>query len=220
MSVKATFTAAVRRFALGAAVAGGLGVAGSAQAAPELQWINPLEPCWGDCKLHIYSGVFIRTGLTTIIKEVRTPFNVDYDDDYFVGGAVSRPVLKIGDFAQVEPELGVGQRFGEQDEQEVWAAVYLRYTKFPWNDRLLTTVAINTGVNYATDISAKEIQRSGNLKGDRLLHYLAPEVTFAHPDNPDLQLVFRLHHRSGGYGVISETKGGAQYGTVGIKIPF
>lgn len=192
----------------------------AAQAAPELYWINPTEPCWGDCRFHVYGGVFVRTGLTTVVKEVRTPFQWRYDDDYIGAAAVSRPVLEIGKFAQVETELGVGQRFGEQDETEIWGAVYLRQKKFPWNRWVVTTAAINTGINYATDISAKEVQRSGNLKGSKLLHYLAPEITFAHPDNPDVQLILRLHHRSGGYGLISDTKGGAQYATVGVRIPF
>jgi hypothetical protein len=208
------------RIAAASALAFAIAAPGAAQAAPELYWINPTEPCWGDCKAHVYGGVFVRTGLTTIAKELRTPFQWRYDSDYLVAGAVSRPVLEIGSFAQAELELGLGQRFGEQDEQEVWGALYLRQKKFPWNGYVVTTVAINTGLNYATGISAKEVQRSGNLKGSKLLHYLAPEITLAHPDYPDIEFVFRLHHRSGGYGVISDTKGGAQYATVGVRVPF
>ncbi len=58
-----------------------------------------------------------------------TPWDWSYDtDDYLVGAKVSRKLISIGKVVHIEPELGIGQRFGEQHETEVWAALYLRNT--------------------------------------------------------------------------------------------
>jgi hypothetical protein len=52
------------------------------------------------------------------------------------------------------------------------------------------------------------------------MHYLAPEITLAAPSRPDLELVFRFHHRSGVWGIVSDAWGGAQYASVGLRLRF
>ena len=52
------------------------------------------------------------------------------------------------------------------------------------------------------------------------MHYFAPELTFAMPSHPNVELVFRMHHRSGIFGLVSDAWGGAQYATVGLRIRF
>ncbi|MGK6317088.1 hypothetical protein [Neorhizobium sp. DT-125] len=149
------------------------------------------------------------------------PFGWEYGDSTFLGLAASRTVASLWhERITIEPEIGFGKRFGDMDEYEAWGAVFFRYNYFPWNDYVYTTVAVSIGLNYASGISQIEKERAGNDRGDRLLHYLAPEITFALPQDRSKELVVRFHHRSGGYGLVSDSDGGAQYLTVGLRFRF
>ncbi|WP_068007606.1 hypothetical protein [Pseudovibrio axinellae] len=174
----------------------------------------------GKCAVSVYGGRFVKTGMSDIATTGLPAWNWDYNNDYFVGATISRSLLSFKNILDFEPELGVGQRFGVQHETEFWAALYVRYSAFPWNDYLMTSIAVSTGVNYATGVSDIEQKRGGQGGGSRLLHFLSPEITFALPSAPDKQLFFRFHHRSGAYGIISDTKGGSQYATGGFRYKF
>jgi hypothetical protein len=50
------------------------------------------------------------------------------------------------------------------------------------------------------------------------MHFFAPEIAFALPRRPEAELMFRFHHRSGVFGLVSEAWGAAQYGTVGLRL--
>ncbi len=89
---------------------------------------------------------------------------------------------------------------------EVWGALYFRWHAFPWNDVVRTTAVISTGLNYASRIEERERRRDAwGHGGAHLLHYLAPELTFALPERQDWELVFRYHHRSGGGAIFGDT---------------
>jgi hypothetical protein len=93
------------------------------------------------------------------------------------------------------------------------------------------TVAVSTGLNYASAVSTEEFLESRNGRGSRLLQYLSPEITFALPSTPDRELVIRSHHRSGGGGIYGNTvpvygsifhgtAGGTQFIVVGLRQRF
>ncbi len=195
-------------------------VPSSALELPKLKWNNPLSQCAGTCSLGVFHGTYVHTGMNTIVRDKIPPWDWDYREDYIFGVTASRRIFSIADILHFEPEIGFGQRYGKQHESEIWAALFVRFDGFPWNSYLHTSIAISTGLNYATDISEIEEKRGGAYGGSQLIHYLAPEITFALPNHLDKQLFFRGHHRSGGYGLVSETRGGAQYGTMGIRFLF
>lgn len=181
-------------------------------------------PCGGDCAVSLFGGTYVESSLAKImVTRPEFPSQWDYaSDDHLIATAISR---QAGWFwsrhISLEPEVGIGQRFGRQKATEFWAALFARYHGFPWDGTLLTTVAISTGLNWATERTAVERDRTQNDdEGSNLLHYLAPEVTFALPSHPDTELMFRLHHRSGIFGLINGAQGGAQYATVGIRVRF
>jgi len=134
--------------------------------------------------------------------------------------AISRCIATLWDRVDVEPELGLGQRFGEQDETEIWGAVFLRYRGFPWDRAVVTSVALSTGFNYASAVSEEEVERARDGKGSRWMHFFSPEITFALPRSPQVELLFRFHHRSGVFGLVSDAWGGAQYGAIGLRVRF
>ena len=192
----------------GAAVAGGW--------TPE----SLLSPCTGDCSVVVFAGSDVETGMGDIVTGLSMPNRWDIRrEDKLVGVALARRAGRLWRF-DLEPEIGLARRSGRQDETEVWGAVFARYRGFPWDDRLLTTVAVSTGLNWASDISAVERARARDGRGSQLMHYFAPEVTFALPSAPRSELVFRFHHRSGVFGLVSDAIGGAQYVTVGLRFRF
>lgn len=93
-----------------------------------------------------------------------------------------------------------------------------RWANLPWNHYVNTSFAIGEGVSYTTSVPAIEKRYSSNTK--RLLNYLMLEATIAHPDYPRLQLVARLHHRSGAFGLYGAGNSGSNDIGLGIRFLF
>lgn len=193
----------------------------AAEATSWLEWKPFVGPCDGNCATSLYAGRYVENSLAQVLVGApETPLTWNYKDDYFVGTAVSRRIATLWRHLDIEPEIGIGQRFGEQSETEFWGAFFFRFHGFPWDRYLVNTVAFSTGLNYATGISETEQERARDGVGSQLMHYFAPEITFASPRAPQYELMFRVHHRSGVFGLVSDAWGGAQYGTIGLRIRF
>lgn len=93
-----------------------------------------------------------------------------------------------------------------------------RWANWPWNKYLPTSLAIGEGISYDSSISALERRSNENTK--RLLNYLMLEATFALPNHPQLQLVARIHHRSGMFGVYHAGNTGSNVIGGGIRYLF
>ena len=127
---------------------------------------------------------------------------------------------RIGDYLTIEAEGGTSFRFGDESLGEAWTALYLRYDDLPWNDTVYTTIGFNTGLSLLTDSSGFEEWRDSDHRSSKLLHYLGPEITFADPDNKNVEFVFRLHHRSGVFGLFDDVVSGSTFLSTGIRIRF
>lgn len=138
----------------------------------------------------------------------------------FLGFAGSYEIARRGPFS-VELEGGVGGLFGRRrsvTSPQVWLAAFGRYDGFPWNDYVRTSVAASVGVNWSHRRSTSEHTREGPTK--RLLHYLAPEISFAAPSRPDQELVARLHHRSSVWGLFGCKRCALNVLTLGLRQRF
>jgi|SRR5579885_2703461 hypothetical protein len=93
-----------------------------------------------------------------------------------------------------------------------------RWANFPWNKYINTSFAIGEGISYDTSVSSLEKRSNENTK--RLLNYLLLEATFAPPSYPRLQLVARIHHRSGAYGLYHAGNTGSNDVGLGIRYLF
>jgi len=175
---------------------------------------DSLFKCDHTCAGTVFAGPLLRINLRPEAKKWET---------VLVGGTLSRILVEYRKDFDIEGELGVAQRVGALNEEEVWAAFYFRWKTFPWNNYITTTAAISTGVNYASAIDPYEVGQSRVGHGSNLLHYLAPEVTFALPQYPDWQLVARIHHRSGGaliwgdHGPFGGVYGASQFFVMGVR---
>lgn len=216
---------------LAAAAALIAGAASAQDAAAERSWFQPAQfekVCGGDCYGTLYAGQFVESNMSEIFfyGEPVAPWAYRMREDYIVSASLSRRVMTLWDVIDIELEAGLDLRFGEERANEVWGAVYARWTRFPWNGWVRTTFAVNTGLSYADNVTDRERRRSETPKGSRLLHYLAPELTFAAPDWEETQVVLRFHHRSGGRNIWGDTdlfknvSGGAQYWALGLRQRF
>lgn len=202
-------------------VSAGLPIEASASEWFDWNFYPINEPCQGNCAVSVFGGYFVEDFLDTIIFELIPFWTWNYEEDYIVGASVSRRILSFYDAIHLEPEIGIAQRFGRQHETEFWAALYIRYSAFPWNNYIYTTIGTSFGLSYATGVSDLELRLDAVDGGDRLLHYFSPEITLALPKNRDTELFFRFHHRSGVYGLVSGHQGGgAHYATVGLRFRF
>jgi hypothetical protein len=172
-----------------------------------------------------------RAADTPFFDLLYAPWQADWEDIGIVAASYSRklgtlnalmdaPTFgSLGDNLSFEAEAGLSARFGDEDLGEMWTAVYLRFSGFPWNDIVYTTIAGNIGLSVLSEKSQFEKERDGH-KTEELLHYLGPEITVADPDMRDLELVFRLHHRSGVYGLFNGVDSGSTFLTGGLRVHF
>ncbi|MGE0240471.1 MAG: hypothetical protein AB7F09_18260 [Parvibaculaceae bacterium] len=168
------------------------------------------------------------TDFTQIITE---PWTTNFIDMTMLGITISRrlgtldelagsPLLgAVGDDISFDLEAGAAYRFGAEEQGEFWTSFYVRYDGFPWNDRIYTTAAVNTGLSLLTQTSDFERDR-GDGRTSRVLHNFSPEITFADPDNKNLEFVLRLHHRSGIFGTIDGVSSGSTFVATGIRMRF
>jgi len=111
-------------------------------------------------------------------------------------------------------------RQGDMQAAEFWGAVAFRWTAFPWNNYVKTTIAISEGISLATQVDTVERDANPNHAGSIFLNYFSPELTLSIPRYEKYELVFCIHHRSGLYGLIDNVNAGSQSGTVGLRIHF
>jgi hypothetical protein len=95
-----------------------------------------------------------------------------------------------------------------------------RFSRFPWNYYLKTSVAIGDGVSYASHSPFAD-RNPGVPESNysKLLNYLMLETTFAAPHYPAWQLVFRIHHRCTAWGTYPK-KASAGSTSVGLGIRY
>lgn len=179
--------------------------------------------------LAIFAGQATWTNFT---EGMYAPWKNDLTDIGVVGLAYSHRFGSINDFTGgmlpsgfgdhlfIEGEFGGSLRFGDESMGEGWLAAYVRYDNLPWNDYVYTTLAVNTGVSLLTETSGFERSRDSKGEAAKLLHYMGPEITFASPENKNLELLVRYHHRSGVFGLFDGVVSGSTFITAGVRYRF
>jgi hypothetical protein len=168
---------------------------------------------------------------TNFVESMYAPWSNELEDVGVVGAMYSYRLGALSDVfglssnyftdhVTVETEAGGAFRFGNEDMGELWTGLYVRYDGFFWNDTVYTTLAVNTGLSLLSAESEFERGRDSNGKNQRLLHYMGPELSFANPDNKNLELIFRYHHRSGVFGLFDGVVSGSTFLSSGVRVRF
>lgn len=194
-----------------------------ARPEPESAPLSPAPPAPAkpsfDYGLTFYAGKSATNSFTSLFY---APWNMRFEDTHLLAIAGSKKLGTIFWDIDVELELNIAKRFGNDDSWEFATTVFVRYDDFPWNDVVYTTVGVGLfGPSYATGISDTEKRKAGNGdKGSKLLNFFVPEITFSDPDIPELAFVFRIHHRSGIFGLYDGVSGGSNFVSFGTRYRF
>lgn len=184
---------------------------------------------WGYSDLHPWSFMFYvgrsaKEPIGRILKGKFTSVNETlYTGELAYTLSRSNPIRRFFSYVVSEVQLAgnVTTRDGMYNNGLIYEFdpyIIFRWTQFPWNQYLVTTLAAAEGVSYVTKVPWTEKRYNSDCA--RLLNYLMFEVTFALPSNPRLQLVARIHHRSGGYGLYGAGNTGSNAVGVGVRYYF
>ena len=166
-----------------------------------------------DLSFSIYGGVMTDGDWIEAVSG-----QVGLEDSYLLVGAVGwtfyRPATRMW---SLELEANVARHFGIQDHFEFNAPVLtFRWEHFPWDHRLDTSLAYGIGPSFATTTPEYERIRKGDSEPVMLFWHI--EAAFGLPDSP-WATIFRLHHRSTGYGMFAED-GGSNILSLGLRYEF
>ena len=192
---------------------------------------NFFGPCRGDCAISLYGGKEVTTSMERIFFVKYPPKLLpdwNWRGTYIAAATFSRRLVSFMDVLSIEPEFGIGQRFGQMHATEFWGVFNIRWIAFPWNNYIKTSIGLADGLSVTTKVDSKERLLNnrkvvGNklvFTGSNVMNFFTPELTLALPQYPDYELLFRFHHRSGVYGLINDTHAGAQFYTVGLRARF
>ncbi|NBB68993.1 MAG: hypothetical protein GVY33_01510 [Alphaproteobacteria bacterium] len=168
---------------------------------------------WG---MLVYGGVLTAGDW----KEALRPDRVEFEDSQLVGVGVSytyaRPWQQRID---LEVEGAVIKHFGLQEHVEFTAVpLAARWRRFPWDAHLATSLGVGGGFSYAARPPAAEIE-VGRQAEQLLFHWYIEAA--AGPPERRWEAIFRLHHRSGGFGLLAPQGGsGSDFLTLGVRRRF
>jgi hypothetical protein len=211
-----------------AAVASARGGEATTPPAPaEGSWLvwhtdNFFTSCNGNCGVAFYAGQEVTSDMTSVFL-IKNPIPIwqwQWGHAGIAAGTFSRRYATLFNMLDLEVEIGIGQRFGVMHATEGWIAAGFRWTYFPWNNYVKTTIALEEGPDIASQIDVDERLRSGDDRGSYFLNFFTPEITFAPPADPDNEFVLRFHHRSGIFGLINGVNGGSSFATMGFRHRF
>lgn len=186
-----------------------------------------------------YLGQLVDSDLYQVLS-----FQADLLPSYMVTLAAGKEVWRYNSYFGVELEGQVAHYFNDyvfecdtpsclaaypddspsatQNHWEFNALFTVRWLKFPWDKYIDTSFAVGEGVSYATSVPAVERDLHGEVVGldtktSEWLNYLMFEATFGLPSYPSWDLIFRIHHRSGVFGLYNGVDGGSNTIAVGLR---
>lgn len=162
--------------------------------------------------LTVYVGQFSDENLNRFYQ-----FHDSLEGNFIGVAALSWEFMRFFDLVGVELEGQFVQHLGDQTFPEVNACLVLRWLEFPWNDYVPTTFAVGEGASYANAIPRYEVFE--NDDSAHFLNYLMFELTLGLPSLPQWSASFRIHHRSGAYGLYG-THTGSNFLCAGLRYEF
>jgi len=147
------------------------------------------------------------------------PFSTNYTDCYLLTAAYSRAYQETHEGAlRTEFEVNATWMFGEQDYWAVNVApIMLRWQRFPWSDRLYSSVAFGLGLSYTFEYP--RIEQELEDETQQFMIFWALEVSAGPRDGP-WSVMLRLHHRSPAWGLMGIADGGMNAPSIGFRYAF
>ena len=120
----------------------------------------------------------------------------------------------------LELDAMIGLQFGLVTLSEVAIAPALRWSGFPWRDKLQIDLRVAPlGVSYTSAVSP--LERGPNGQGAQWLNWLFIELAFSGPESKSNEYFVRLHHRCTVYDLLNDYgANGEDFLTVGYRYRF
>lgn len=167
--------------------------------------------------LLLYGGLLARDNWKSVLFR---PQDTEIIGSQMLGLAYGYTHWRAADHrSSMDIEAQLIRHFGRQSHFEVNAVPLVgRWHDFPWDEWINTTAAFGLGLSYA--MSAPEAEAIVREEARKMLFTWFFELAFASPV-PQWEVVTRLHHRSGGFGIFSSPgKVGSDFVTVGLRHRF
>ena len=206
----------------------------------ETAGIEASQPGARSNSLLFFSGRIPTTDIySTMALNVIRPPGQNYDN-YIAGVAYNRDIIDLGYGFHLGAEVGVADRFGQYKQccdpiirsssivhsAEVWGGAQLRYSGFTLLNAVRVGFGMTFGLSAVNSSIGSEARWAGqNSSTNHVLYYLGPEVSIAFLNTPNVELVLKLHHRSGAKTVpflptIADRGEGYNASVVGIRYLF
>lgn len=128
-------------------------------------------------------------------------FAAPLEDNFLAGLAFNHAFLDLGKGFHLGGELGLVGRFGDGGSAEIWFGPSLRHDGFRVGP-VKVSFGLVAGFSAVTDTIGIERKREAQDGGDAsFLYYGGPEVRLTFDAWPEIEIVLRAHHRSGGKNV-------------------
>ena len=162
----------------------------------------------------VFGGVFSKGDLGQSLN----PFH-PHENNYLVGAAYARDFANLDWGFALAGEIGFAARFGDdRGSSEFWVGPVLRHRGIPVADLFVLSPALILGFSAVTAPIGIETDRESAHRGNAsLLFRFSPELAFRSKAWPNFELVYRIHHRSGLYGVLGDLKEGSNAHVVGLR---
>lgn len=151
-----------------------------------------------DWSFGAYGGQYYDTEPAGLIKG-----KAGFHHQYLVALTASKTLWRSSTLPlTLELDGMVGQQFGQAALQEVAVAPVARWSGFPWNEVLATSVRVGPlGISYTSEVSP--LERGPQGEGAQTLNFLVMELTLARPQDRANEVFVRLHHRCTIYDLIN-----------------
>ena len=162
--------------------------------------------------LTIYGGAHAQKNIEDVLT-----FQAEFEDnDYIVVAALAREFWHYQEYISFEAEGQIGKHFNNDTFWEFNGLIIGRWHLFPWDKYLDTSLAVGDGISHYTEVS--KVEKADDEDSQRTINYLLFELALGLPQHPRWDVVLRIHHRSGIFGVYEG--GGSNYVTSGFKFSF
>ena len=205
---------------------------------PDYLFLNPFKLT---SSAHLKQSVFGFAGRTnsgnlgsTFAFGIGNPGTIFFDN-YIVGGAYQRDFIQFNSEILIGAEVGIADQFGTYriccdtvvrsdgvaHSAELWGGVSFRHE----GPTLFDTLRVSPGVVFGLSAISNPIGQEGlnqiaHQGSAKVLFYLGFDLAFSLASAPNTELVFRIQHRSGGYGTLGGMKEGNNANVVGIRHRF
>jgi hypothetical protein len=168
--------------------------------------------------IHVFGGAFADGSFASVVQFR----DVDYVDNYMIGGIYGRDFNDLGAGFVLGGVAGAAIRFGEDDDTtgELWAGIRIRHHGLVIGN-LAIAPGLSAGLSVVTGPTEIEREREIHYDGDAtFLGFLGPEVAFRFRQAPNVEFVYQLHHRSGADGIFGNMGEGSNASTLGVRYRF